>query len=123
MKSGDNFDQANEVLIESCELIGGHPQFAMVRATDDMLLITRSERRIDSETSYVANVAGCFVLRIPIARDLNRIGLREDRIEEGLMRQPRRECTPSTLRDQLELLLADWAIESFGGLWRQRALA
>jgi len=69
VKRSDDFDETNEVLVEGRELIGRYPQFAMVRATDHPFFVAGYERRIDGEASYVTNVAGGLVFRIPITGD------------------------------------------------------
>src|SRR5690348_4598117 len=55
--------------------------------------------------------AGAGFLDIPVAGDLHRIVLGEDRIEDRLLGEPRRKRLEAGLPDELQLLRADWAEE------------
>ena len=64
---------------------------------------------VDLEAQDVSDVAGRWVFGVPIPRDLGRVGIVEDGVEDRLAGESRREAPPIRLLDEVELALADRA--------------
>jgi len=88
----DDFNQADDGVVERGESIGRDPLLAMARTPDRMDLIVLKEALSNAEASDAPTIASCGVGRVPITRDLDRVLLVQNGIEDRLGRQPWREC-------------------------------
>ena len=102
----DHLDQPHQVLVERVELLGGYPEFDVLATADLVGLVASREVSANVEPGDVADVARDGILGVPVAGDLRRILLLEDRIEDRLTGQSRRERAETTLGDQIELFFA-----------------
>src|ERR1700744_429437 len=74
-----DFDAPDDVLIERVELRGRNPIFRMRLSASLLDGMTAQERRIDREPRDVSDAAR---FHVPIARDLDRIFLLDNRVED-----------------------------------------
>jgi hypothetical protein len=75
----------------------------MSMAADLVGLIASDELRLDVELRDVPNEVMTVVLRIPVPRDLLGVLEVQDRVEDRLLRQPRRKGPTPGLLDQPQL--------------------
>ena len=76
-----------------------------------MDVVAVEERLFDFESQDVADEAGSFVFGVPVARDLFSLGAVQHGIEDGLVRESRRKCAEVGGGNEVELALADGAVE------------
>jgi hypothetical protein len=96
-------DLPDDGVIERRQFRGGNPELAMSMAADLVGLIASDELRLDVELRDVPNEVMTVVLRIPVPRDLLGVLEVQDRVEDRLLRQPRRKGPTPGLLDQPQL--------------------
>lgn len=104
MEFPNDFDEPNQMGIEFGKLLRGHPQFLMDPTADHLDGVSLSELGVDMEPGHIP---GPTVLDVPVLGDLDRVFLIEDRIENRLIRQARREGSPARVFDEFEFFRAD----------------
>src|SRR6185437_9411780 len=86
----DDLDLANKSTIEGWQILGRDPIFEMRPATSLLDLVAIQEAPCDTKAGDVALAARRYV---PIARDPDGVGFAENRVEDRLLRKPRRKGT------------------------------
>ena len=115
MELRDDLDQADEVRVEVGQVLGRNPVLTVLpRASGCLHRVTAQEVSPNLEPGHVAHEAGGRVLCVPVAGDLDRVVLVDDRVEDRLARETRREGADAARPDELEFLLADRAVERHG---------
>lgn len=107
----NDLDLPNDVVIELLQLLGGNPPLHVQRATNLLYLIAAHERGANLEASDITNPT---VFYVPPARDLNRLFLICDGIEDGLLRKTEQPAKKAALPHQLKLLRTGGATQSYG---------
>src|SRR5215831_7772827 len=102
MVFADHLDGAYERGVEVGEVLGRYPVLFMNRRADGPGCVALQERGTHAKSGDVPDPA---VARVPVSRDLSGVGLVNDRIEDRLFRQARREGPVVRLTDEGELLL------------------
>lgn len=72
----DHLDQPDDVVVERSQFLCGNPQLDVLATADLMRLVSS---RKDAETRHIADVARGGILRVPVAGDLRRVLLAENR--------------------------------------------
>ena len=104
---GNDFDQADNVLVHLGKVFSGNPKFEMNRGSDLLLRITGKKFSADGEPG---DVAGAAVRNIPVASDLPRVFLIQDRVEDRLVGQARRKLTKTVGGNQAEFFRPDGSV-------------
>jgi hypothetical protein len=78
----DDLDLPHDVLVEVVKVLGWHPVLKDRSTADLVYLIPIHERLPDLKPGHVAHAA---CLDIPVARDLGRVVLVENWVEDGLL--------------------------------------
>src|SRR5919202_5274146 len=107
----DQVDGPDEAGVEGVQLLGRHPVLAVLAAARGPDRVPLQERSSDAEAGDVAAGAGGWIPRVPLAGDLDGVRLIQDRVEDRLPRQARRERAPAAGLDQRELLRSDGTVQ------------
>src|SRR5690349_2645440 len=110
-EAGDHLDEAANVRVELGQILSRDPILLVGSAAGILDRVARQETARDREARHVPRAGGRYV---PVARDLAGILLGQNRIENRLLGQPRREFAKPGSLDQLELLRADRAKQDNG---------
>src|SRR5882757_7954186 len=98
-----DLDQPHQMAVELVQLLRRHPQLQDRLPTRLLDRVTPQELRLDPEPGHIPDP----VLRdVPVAGDLDGIVLVKDRIEDRLLRQPRRPSPPSRLLNEVKFVRA-----------------
>jgi hypothetical protein len=103
-------DLPNYVPIELGQFLGRHPKLSVHATADRLNGVATYEICGDLES---CDIAGATFLYVPVARDLNRVLLVRDRIEDRLLRQPGRKLALARGLDKFEFLGADRSEERY----------
>src|SRR5258708_6733348 len=90
---GDEFDFADDVLVQFFQALGGNPEFAMMSVTHLLYGKLLQEVRPHLESSDISRVTGLLIAHVPLLRNLSRISFVQDGIENWLVRQAGRELS------------------------------
>jgi hypothetical protein len=104
----DHLDLANDVVVELLEILGGNPVFEDVLAAGLVDFVSVEKCATDPELGHVADAAG---IDVPVARDLRRVLLSKNRIEDGLNWQPGRPASRAGLLHEPEFVWPCWSPE------------
>src|SRR5579872_3095752 len=104
MELRDHFDQANDGGVEKRQILRRNPVLRVRRSTDDLRLMALEKRGADPKPCHVAAFT---VASVPVARDLHRVVLIHDWIEDRLFRKTGWKSAVCRLADQHQFLLAD----------------
>jgi hypothetical protein len=83
----NHLDSADDVAVELCKFLRWNPVFTVLCRTGDSNLIVAQIFRSYLKACDIADIAGCFILCVPIAGDLLGILRVQDRIKEWLKRK------------------------------------
>ena len=79
----------------------------MLPTPDLMNLMAREVLGRNEESRDIANVSGARILRVPVTRNLNRVFVSKNGIEDRLFGEARRKHLVANRSDQFELSPAD----------------
>src|SRR5688572_7384231 len=96
-KRCDERDRPGDVLVEVVNFFDGNPKLIDAGASYPMRRELPQVHGVHFKAQDVSDVSRSRVLGVPVARELRRVVLVEDRIEDRLTEQARREATPSAL--------------------------
>src|SRR5262245_27055253 len=105
----DDFDYPDDIAVELRQVLCRNPVLLMNRGADGFDSIPPQKLRADLKAGHEASPRPAF--GVPIARDLRGVLFVENRIEDRLMWQSRREFVIAAGHDQIQLFLPDRAIE------------
>ena len=108
----DDFDFPDDVCVEFLQVFGRNPVLECCCRADFLDWVVGEEGGYDGETEDIADEAGCLIASVPLLSNESGVFLVEDWIEDGLMGQPGREGTKAGFRYQIQLFLANGAVES-----------
>src|SRR5579864_425243 len=77
----------------------------MTRTSDYVLVVVTKKLRSNLESQNISHESRSFILCVPVVRDLSRIHLRQDRIEDRLLRQSWRKFAKPTRSYVVQLSL------------------
>lgn len=108
MERADEFNLSDDVMVEFSKFFGRDP----------VLPVFSRAGNLDGEPGEIIgfdlkakNVPGSTITRIPVTCNLDRIALFEDRVKDGLFREPRRKGPPICSTNQFEFFFAGGPIE------------
>jgi hypothetical protein len=107
----EHLDEARDVRVEFVKLLGGDPKLLMLRRPDDVNGIAVNPFIGDAKACDETRVFRVRVLRIPVLRNRARVFDVQDRIEDGLMRQPRWKSAEARVDNEPKFRATDRSIE------------
>src|SRR5262245_6014990 len=93
----DDFDLTNDGIVEGGQVLSRNPIFEMCSAAGLLDLVAIQQAPRDPKAG---NIAFAAPWHIPVASDLRGVGLAQNRVEDRLLRKPRRKGAHSGLSDQ-----------------------
>lgn len=111
-------DGSSERLAKVGKLLGRDPQFFVAAASDDPSRVSLGDIGWNLEARNEPSEARVRVVEVPRSGDLDRVLLVTHWVEDGLLRQTRRERAERRMRDEAKLVRADGAPQ--GGQSRHR---
>ena len=106
----NNFNLADDVLIECRQVFGRDPILAMLRAAHNLDFVLIQKGRAHLEAGNLTALIG-FLLCVPITSNFFGVLFTEHRIKERLTRVPRREFSVFTLTNQIQFPLTYGSVE------------
>jgi len=110
---GKHLDLAHDLRVEVLKPLCGDPVFSVTCGTHRLYRKVGQERSANLKPGDVSE-AGFRFPCVPSACDLNRVFLIQDRIEDGLFRQPRRKLLVSKVLYEIQFFSSDGTIECHG---------